>query len=259
MLEKKLGCTLLAKLRAIRLMEADFNHSNKEIFGSRMLDNVRKYGLMPEEIYSERGKVPDDGTLAKVIFNDVVRQTRLSAGVASVDAANCYDSVAHAIASLTCQAFGVPAEAVHSMLTAIEDMKYYLRTAYGDSKNFRGHKIAVKFQGLCQGNGAAPAGWAVISIVILGAHKKKGHGGHFVCPISRRTGHLSAILFVDDNDLIHVDMGKDQSADEAAYDLQRSIDSWGQLLMASGGSLKPEKCFFLSDIVCVEGRWEMVV
>ena len=64
---------------------------------------------------------------------------------------------------------------------------------------------------------------------------------------------------MDDNDLIRVDMGKDQSADEAAYDLQRSIDSWGQLLMVSGGSLKPEKCFFLSDIVCVEGRWEMVV
>ena len=48
MLEKKLGCTLLEKLQAILLMEADFNHSNKEIFGSRMLDNVRKYGLMPE-------------------------------------------------------------------------------------------------------------------------------------------------------------------------------------------------------------------
>ena len=122
-----------------------------------MLDNVRKHGLVPEEIYSERGKVSDDGTLAKVIFNDAVRQTWLSAGVASVDAANCYDSVAHMIASLTRQAFGVPAEAVHSMLTAIEDMKYYLRTAYWDSKNFRGHTIAVKFQVLCQGNGTSPA------------------------------------------------------------------------------------------------------
>ena len=100
MLEKTLGCTLLAKLQVILLMEADFNHLNKEIFRKRTLDNVRKYGLVPEEIYSERGKVPDDGTLARVTFNDVVRQTRLSAGVASVDAANCYDSVAHAIASL---------------------------------------------------------------------------------------------------------------------------------------------------------------
>lgn len=95
--------------------------------------------------------------LAKVISFDVVRQTLLSAGEASVDAAICYDSMAHAIASSTCQAFGVPAEAVHSMLATIEDMKYYLRTAYGESKNFRGNKIAVKFQGLCQGNGASPA------------------------------------------------------------------------------------------------------
>ena len=81
------------------------------------------------------------------------------------------------------QAYGVPEEAIQSMLLTIEEMKYYLQTVYGVSKNFRGHKILVKFQGLCQGNGAAPAGWLVISITILNAHKKKGHGGQFVCPI----------------------------------------------------------------------------
>ena len=63
---------------------------------------------MLEEIYSERGKVPDDGTLAKVIFNDVVRQTRLVAGMGLVDVSNCYGSVTHAIASLTYQVFRVP-------------------------------------------------------------------------------------------------------------------------------------------------------
>ena len=164
MLDQMLGCT---KFQAILLMEAGFNHLNKEMFGKRMLDNVRKHGRMAEEIYSERRKVSDDGKLAKVTFNNVVRQSRLSAGVASVDTANCYDSVVHAITSLTCQAFGVPAETVHSMLTTIEHTKYYLRTAYGDSRNFRGHTIAVKFQELCQGNGAAPNDWAVISIVIF--------------------------------------------------------------------------------------------
>ena len=160
---------------------------------------------MPEKMCSERGKVPDGELFIKVIVNHVVRQTRLSAGVASVDAANCYDSVAHAIVSLAFQAFGLPVEAVHSMLTAIEDMEYYTRMAYGDSKNFKGQKIAVKFQGLCQGNDVAPAGWVVISIVILGAHKKKSHGRNVACPISCQTVHLSAILFVDDNNLIHVD------------------------------------------------------
>ena len=84
---------------------------------------------MPEEIHNERNKTADDWTLVKFLFCDVVRQTRLSAELAPVDAANCYASVAHVIASLVFQAFGVPEEAVHSMLTTIEDTKYYLRTA----------------------------------------------------------------------------------------------------------------------------------
>ena len=125
----------------------------------------------------------DNGTLAKVLLFDVVRQFRLPAGLSSVDAANCYDSVARAIAALAFRAFGVSKEAVQVILKTVEEMKYFLRTAYGDSKRFRGSKIRVKFQGLCQGNGAAPAGWVVISIVILGAHKRKGYRGKFVCSV----------------------------------------------------------------------------
>ena len=177
-----------------------------------MLENARRYGFIPKDVYSERSKTTDDGILPKVVFQDFVRQTRLTAGLASVDADNFYESVAHAIASLVFQAYSVPKEAVQSMMSTIEDMKYYLRTTYGDSKNYRGHKISAKFQGLCQGNGGAPTGWAVISITILNAHKKKGHGGQFVCPILQQTGNLTAILFVDNNDLIHIDMDQDQTA-----------------------------------------------
>ena len=135
-----------------------------------------------------------------------MQQTRVAAGLGLIDAANCYNSIAHAIALLVFQAFGVPEEAIESMLTAIEEMKYFLRTAYGDSKNFVGSSIELKFQGLCQGNGAVLAGWAVISITILQAHKEKGHGAHFVCPISNLSGHLAAILFMDDTDIVHVDL-----------------------------------------------------
>ncbi len=34
--------------------------------------NVRKYKLMPEEVYSERNRLADDGTLSKVLFYDIV-------------------------------------------------------------------------------------------------------------------------------------------------------------------------------------------
>ena len=46
-------------------------------------------------------------------------------GLASIDAANCYDSIAHAIGSLICQSLGVPLEAVAPMLFAIQDMKFF--------------------------------------------------------------------------------------------------------------------------------------
>ena len=103
-----------------------------------------------------------------------------------MDAENCYGRISHAIPSLVFQAFGVPKEAIETMLTAIEEMKYFLRTAYGDFKEYVVSTIEVKFQGICQGNGASPAGWAVISTTIINAHNRKGHGGHFICPISRR-------------------------------------------------------------------------
>ena len=83
-----------------------------------------------------------------------------------------------------------------------------------------GSTIEVKFQGIYQGNGAAPAGWVVISITIINYHKRKFHGGRFIFPISRREGHLSAILFVDDTDLIRIDMNQDQLVYESHAAMQ---------------------------------------
>ena len=85
-LEKILGCFLVSKLRAILLLEADFNCAYKIIFGYRMMENACHHNLMLTEIYNERGRQADDGTLAKILAYDVIQQTRLPAGIASVDA-----------------------------------------------------------------------------------------------------------------------------------------------------------------------------
>jgi len=81
-----------------------------------MLDNARKYKLMPGEIYSERGRTAEDGTLAKVITYDIaIRQFRIPLGISSVDADNCFDRVAHPIASMMFQALGVPSSASETL------------------------------------------------------------------------------------------------------------------------------------------------
>ena len=132
------------------------------------------------------------------------------------------------------------------MLETIQEMKFFLRMAYGDSKTFAGSSIEIKTQGLGQGNGASPAGWCVISIVILRAHGAKGHGAHFMAPMSHVCRSLLAILYVDDTDLLHINMDAEESIVEVHTAIQRAIENWGRLLIATGGTLKlkPEKCFY---------------
>ena len=143
------------------------------------------------------------------------------------------------------------------MLQAIQDMKFFLRTAFGDSDSSVGARIHLKTQGFMQGNGAAPAGWAVISIIILHAHKKDSHGATFTCPISGKAKKISGILYLDDNDLLHLNPEVDETVEEAHVALQASVECWSQLLVATGGSLKPEKCFYHLISYCWDryGQW----
>jgi hypothetical protein len=130
------------------------------------------------------------------------------------------------------------------MLETIQEMKFFLRTAYGDSKTFAGSSIEIKTQGLGQGNGASPAGWCVISIVILWAHGAKSHGAQFIAPMSLVRRSLSAILYVDDMDLLHISMDTEESIAEVHTAIQWAIENWGRLLIATGETLKPKKCFY---------------
>jgi hypothetical protein len=220
MLDKIFGCALITKLRSILLMEADFNAMNKMVYGIWMLENVRKYRLMPEEAFSEKNCLADDGTLSKVLFFDIAHQLRHPAGLASVDADNCYNLIAHPMASMIFQAFGVPTPAIALQLSTIQRMRFYLCTGYGDSKEYAGgdqddSDDPIRTQGMCQGNGASPAAWLVRSIPLISAHKRKGHGAHFIAPISGLPCHLAGGIFIDDTDLFHLDMHRIESILEA--------------------------------------------
>jgi len=127
--------------------------------------------------------------------------------------------VARHFASLVFQPFGVPLSAAESMLATIENMKFFLRTGFGDSTSFSGGSIHIKTH--------SPAAWAVVSIVILSAHKKKGHGAKFVCPISNLSHHLSSVIFVDDTDILHINMEADETVEEAHRAIQSSVTNWG--------------------------------
>ena len=86
--------------------------------------------------------------------------------------------------SMTFQAFGMQTPAIKYMLSTIQDMKFSLRTGYGDSAGYAGgtdntSADPIKTQGMCQGNGALPAAWMVTSIPMIAVQQKKGHGVQF--------------------------------------------------------------------------------
>ena len=76
-------------------------------------------------------------------------------------------------------------------------------------------------------------------------------------PITNKTIHLARTVFVDDTYVKHLDLNKSKTRIEMHRALQKSIINWGHLLIATGGALKPTKCFYhiISFAWKPDGSW----
>ena len=251
MLEKVAGIALVNKLRAILLMEADFNFHNKLLFGKRMMATARAHGLVPPEQYSEKESTAEDGTFDKILQSDISRQFRQRMGIISADATNCYDRIHHAIMALVFLALCVGKGPIASMLTSIQLMKFFLRTGWGESTRSIGGNIANIFHGLCQGNGAAPAGWLVLSSILVRLLKQRGFGTKVTSPVSHVLLDIMGVIYVDDTDLMIMRAGL-RNLGELWQECQDATTAWGELLISTGGALKPPKSFYY----LIDYEWE---
>jgi hypothetical protein len=68
---------------------------------------------------------------------------------------------------------------------------------------------------------------------------KEGTWSKIICPITNLQQHLSAILYVDNMDILHIDLMKDESINDVHIAIKDSVNSWGNLLIATGGVLQP--------------------
>ena len=119
MLEKIVSVAVVTKFWSILLIEADFNFHNKLIFGKRMMDLARRHGIVPEKIYSKEGRMVEDAVLHQVLAYDIARQKQDPLIVALIDAAQCYNRIAHSIAALSMRAAKVPENLIRCMLKPI--------------------------------------------------------------------------------------------------------------------------------------------
>ena len=118
-------------MRAICLLEANYNWLNKLAFAKQMMKRAREEGIIPLEQISKVEIQVVEGILATGIFSDITRILHVTEKVESVSLSNCYDTVAHPVASIVVQSFKVQATVVAIMLSILQTMNFYFCTAFG--------------------------------------------------------------------------------------------------------------------------------
>ena len=177
--------------------------------------------------------------------------------VVSVDAAHRYAIVNHVIVSLVWLALIRHVGPIAVILSYLQTMKVFQPTGFGDSTSFLdGGNLDEYLMGLGQGSRGAPASWVHISSMIVMILRNLNYGAKIIDPITISVIHTVELMFVDDTDL-YCWADSLKTGEELLEQIQEETYAWGSLLMATGGCLKSEKCFwYLLNYDCVEGVWE---
>jgi hypothetical protein len=243
LLEKTRGNNFINKMRAICLLEANFNYFNKTIFTRRMMASAQDRGQIPTECFSKKGSNCVNGVITNIMYCNESQTHHHPMCIGGNNFGNCYDCIAHPPASIALQSLGVSCKAIGVLLLAMQTMRFLLCMGYGESSLSYGGLEVDWTLGLGQGNAVAGPGFLALSLKIVHAYVRDGHGSWTVTSYSRTPSQLVAVIYVDDTDLIHTSPSVTASPAELIANFQKSTNVWGGLAIATGASLKPEKCF----------------
>jgi hypothetical protein len=255
MIPKSTASLRVDKLLTLLLLDPEFNQNNK-MLGRSLMTQAEAFDQMPAEQYGSRKKHRAiEAALNKVLTQDIWRQKRQAGALCSNDAKSCYDQVVYSFAILCMLHLGCPLGPILSMFATFQKMQHFIGTAFGVSDtSFNGGEIP--FQGIGQGNGAGPTGWAVVSAPIINMVRAAGYGATFVSALSCAVVSFVCYAFVDDTNLVHTRAESDLPATDLIPEMQAAVDHWEGGLRASGGALVPSKShWYLVDFKWKNGSW----
>jgi hypothetical protein len=92
MLEKIPGKPFLHKLRVIHILEVDYNLMLKSVFGQRLMQNCKKYGVLGElQDGFRKGKSTTRTLLHNELVNDYNKRLRIDSFAGMTDISACFD------------------------------------------------------------------------------------------------------------------------------------------------------------------------
>ena len=96
------------------------------------------------------------------------------------------------------------------------------------------------------------------SALVVNAYRRMGHGATLTSAYTARLFILAAVMYVDDTDLLYWAPSPTTTTAELVDQVQAATTDWGMLAQATGGALKPGKCFlYLLHYNFEKGRAKM--
>ncbi len=211
-------------------------------------------GQTPLKCFAKKGSNCVNAVMKKVMMCDESRIHHHPMCIGGTDFGDCYDQIAHPPASRALQSWGVPQKSVCLILMAMQTMQFFLWTGYGESAETYGGSIEDRTLGLGQGNAAAGPGFMALSAQIVNAYLRDEHRSCMMTCYTFCLFALAAVLYVDDTDLIHMTALVTAMPSDLVQQSQISTNAWQGLAIATGASLKPEKCFSYFQVYKFPGR-----
>ncbi|KAI2491161.1 hypothetical protein MHU86_23388 [Fragilaria crotonensis] len=168
MIEKDQGHPKITRLRIIHLFEADFNFFLKLQWCSRLVRRADEKSLLND---GQHGSVPRrtamDPIMLTKLTTDLCRTLKHNLARFDNDASACYDRIIVALGMLAAGRCGMPTNAVSTHASALQYMKYKVKTIHGISEEtYHGTQDSPLF-GTGQGSGASPAVWLTLVVMLM--------------------------------------------------------------------------------------------
>ena len=244
-------------LRTIWLLEADLNAGARIHFVKRMMnDTALSNDLLPLSQYSKKGSKATEAAIVKVLYFDLLRQTRQPGVFLASDLHQCFDRMAHPVCFLVSQRLGVPPNVVQCMITAIQRMTHTVRTGYGDADVSYGNCAENPLQGGGQGNGAALPLFVAISYILVSVLESAVKGVYFYTAMTLQLVQFIAIMYVDDTDLLFAALNDSETIEDVMQRAKKAARVWQQAVLDSGGAVRPDECYWSAiDFTWTAGKW----
>lgn len=235
------------RIRRIQLVCAAMNMGFRIIWGHEMMMRASRHGIIsPYQFGLVSGNMSISCVLLKRTSYDIIRLMRLVAVVLDNDAKAAYDRMIPSQCMITSARAGVPKGAINLKLTALERMKYFVKTAYGSSPSYFTNTLLRNILGLLQGSAAVGSIWALNSSIQLDVLDQMCPPAIFPSPRPEVYTARNGEAFVDD-----ASMWGTSATDpliEVAARMEIKAQAWERGVHVLGGALNLLKtfCFAIS-------------